>query len=250
MVRSAEAWLVSRARSAEATVGLYCFPHTGGAPGEYARWSDDLPGVRVRALRPPGRGSRLYEPSYDRMEELVDAIVSAVVFEYPFVFFGHSLGALMAFEVARSLRDHGKPLPERLIASACPAPQLICARPAPRHLLPDHELLAEIERESGPLPAEVRNDPQLLKISLTSIRADLKMLETYAYRPGDPFGYPINALAGADDRISVSMAGWRDHTTGHFDLRIFTGGHFYFRQCRDEVLTYMHHTIEDGESAG
>lgn len=247
MVRSAEAWLVSRAPRAGATVGLYCFPHTGGAPGEYARWSDDLPGVRVHALRPPGRGSRLHEPSHDRMEELVGAIMSAVVFEYPFVFFGHSLGALVAFEVARSLRDHGKPLPERLIVSACPAPQLITRGPAPRHLLPNHELLAEIERESGPLPAGVREDPQLLQMSLSGIRADLKMLETYSYRSGDPFAHPINAFSGSDDQIGASMTDWRDHTTGHFDIRVFKGDHFYFRQCRHEVLTYMRHAIENGE---
>jgi surfactin synthase thioesterase subunit len=244
-MRSAKAWLVSRGRRAEATVGLYCFPHAGGAPGEYARWSDDMPGIRVWALRPPGRGSRLYELPYARIEELVDAIVTEAIFDHPFAFFGHSFGALVAFEVARSLRDHGKPPPERLIVSACPAPRLIMPRPAPRHLLPDDELLAEIERESGPLPAEVRGDPQLLEISLRGFRADLAMLETYTYRPGDPFDHPINAMVGADDRTGARMAEWRDHTTGPFDVRIFRGSHFYFRECRHEVLTYVRHAIQD-----
>jgi surfactin synthase thioesterase subunit len=184
------------------------------------------------------------------MEELVAAIVSAVIFDRPFAFFGHSFGALVAFEVARSLRDHGRPLPGRLIVSACPAPRLITPRTAPRHLLPDYELLAEIERESGPLPAEVRDDPQLLKISLRAFRADLKILETYSYHPGDPFDLPISAVAGAGDRTAARMAEWRDQTTGPFDLRLFTGGHFYFRDRRHEVLTYVRHAIEDGESAG
>ncbi|MBV9450340.1 MAG: thioesterase [Streptosporangiaceae bacterium] len=250
MVRSAETWLVSRAPRAAATVSLYCFPHTGGAPGEYARWSDDLPGVRVRALRPPGRGSRLYEPRFARMEELVDAVVSAVTFERPFVLLGHSLGALVAFEVARLLRDRGKPPPERMIVSACPAPRLIGPRPAPRHLLSDHELLAEIERVSGPLPAEIRDDPQLLANSLQAFRADLEMLDTYIYRACDPFDYPISAIAGADDEAGTRMPGWRDHTTRSFELRRFTGAHFYFRECRHEVLSFLRHAIKDGENAG
>lgn len=239
-------WLVCRVRRPDATVGLYCFPHAGGSPGEYARWSDDLPGVRVWAVQPPGRGSRLYERPYTRMGELVDAVLSAVTFEPPFAFFGHSLGALIAFEVARTLRGREGPLPERLIVSACPAPSLAVSRSA-LHLLPDRELLTEIERRWDPLPTEVQADPELLATSLHGFRADMELLETYAYRPGDPLSHPVTALAGVDDGAGARMVEWRDHATGPFDLHVFPGGHFYFRERRREVLRLVHNLIQDGE---
>ncbi|HEY3685972.1 MAG TPA: alpha/beta fold hydrolase [Streptosporangiaceae bacterium] len=228
-------WLVRRARRPDAAVDLYCFPHLAGAPGEYARWSDDLPGVRVWALRPPGRGSRLRERPYTRMGALVDAIVSAVDFSPPFVFLGHSLGALVAYEVAAELRDRGRPYPDRLIVSACPAPSSIGPAPA-LHALPDRELLAEVERRWGPLPAEVRGDPELLAAALRGFRADLEVAETYAYRPRRPLDRPVTGLRGAGDTAAARMAAWGGHTTSEFDLHTFPGGHFYFRERRREVL--------------
>ncbi len=232
--------MAGRTHRPGAAIGLYCFPHAGGAPGEFVRWSADLPGVWVRAVRPPGRGSRLFERPFTRMGDLVEAVLDHVVFEPPFALFGHSLGALVAFETARALRDR----PARLIVSGCPAPEALPE--SALHTLADRDLLTEIERRWGPLPDEVRTDPDLLDRTLRGFRADLELLETYRYRPGPPLDLPVTALAGADDKAAAGVAGWRDHTSGPFDAHVFPGGHFYFREHRLEVLDHLRRSIEEG----
>ena len=126
-------------RRPDATFRLYCFPHSGGSAGEFVRWADAMPEVEVLGIQLPGRGARLHEPSFTRMEPLVDAIVSEIDFRGPFAFFGHSLGAMVAYEVARKLRDTGRPQPEWIFASASPAPHLPRTDP-PIHQLSDDEL--------------------------------------------------------------------------------------------------------------
>jgi surfactin synthase thioesterase subunit len=237
-------WLARRPHPPGAAVGLYCFPHAGGAPGEYVRWAEDLPGARVAAVQAPGRASRLFEPPFTRMTELVDAVAESVPFDPPFVFFGHSLGALVAFEVARTLRARGGPGPDRLIVSACPAPPAVVTGPE-LHRLPDRKFLAEIERNWGPLPAGVQGDPDLLALTLTCFRADLEVLETYRYAPGDPLGCPVTAIGGSEDPHTAVMDEWRHQTTGPFDRHVLPGGHFYFRERRHEVLRLVHESISD-----
>ncbi|WP_433333361.1 thioesterase II family protein [Spirillospora sp. CA-294931] len=233
-------WLACRERRPDAGVQLYCFPHAGGGPAEYVRWSDALPGVQVWGLRPPGRESRLAEPPFTRMTRLVEAIVESVPFERPCAFFGHSLGALVAFEAARALRDR----PVRLVVSACPPPAEAVEGPA-LHVLPDAELLAEIDRSWGALPEAVRADPEFLAQTLVRFRADLEVLETYRYGPGAPLDCPITAVGGDRDRHTGRMRGWRDHTTGTFDLRVLPGDHFYLRDRRDELLVLLETLLKE-----
>ncbi|RKG78833.1 thioesterase, partial [Corallococcus exercitus] len=117
-------WLACRIRRPDASMRLFCFPHSGGSVGEYVRWADLLPDIEVLGIQLPGRGARAEEAPFTRLHDLVDTLVREVDFGTSFAFFGHSLGALVAFETARRLRDLGRAIPSALFLSAAPAPQL------------------------------------------------------------------------------------------------------------------------------
>ncbi|MGW0331567.1 thioesterase II family protein [Streptomyces sp. NPDC003011] len=229
-------WVVRRHRRPEAAVSLYCFPHAGGSPGEYVRWSDDLPGVQVWGVHLPGRTTRLAEPPFTRIEPLVDALVAQVSFDGPFVFLGHSLGALVAFETARELRRRGRAQPERLIVSSCPAPPLRPVR-SPLSTLPDDELCAEVERSWGESLDHVSDDPLLRAHTLACYRADFALLENYRHIPGRPLDIPVTVLAGGREPWTDRAGDWAAHTDVPLEEpRLLPGGHFYFRDGRQEAL--------------
>ncbi|QFR00452.1 thioesterase [Streptomyces phaeolivaceus] len=237
----ASRWLLRRKPGAEAAVRLYCFPHSGASPSEYMRWVDHLPGIEVLGVQGPGRGARIDEPPYDDMGTLVDAILDEVVFEAPFVFFGHSLGALTAYEAARALRDRGRPQPEVLFASAMGAPHLQPHTP-PTHHLDDVRLLRTVEA-FGPLPTEVLDDPELREIIVRLLRADARILDTYQHAPGLPLNLPVVALGGASDTETEFLRGWTEHTTYPLSTHVLPGDHFYLRGQREELLGIIRDTV-------
>jgi surfactin synthase thioesterase subunit len=208
------------------------------------RWSDDLPGVGLWAVQLPGRASRIAERPFTRMRPLVDAVVGAMTFERPFALFGHSFGALVAFEVTRTLRDLGREQPDHLFLSSCPAPPVSSTR-APIHQLSDELLLGEIERRWGPLPSEVLADPGLLSLTLDCYRADFEVLATYGYVRGEPLDCPITALVGAEERNPSRVKDWGTHTKGPSEFRILPGDHFYFRTRPHELLDIMRASLGD-----
>ncbi|WP_412076207.1 thioesterase II family protein [Streptomyces xanthophaeus] len=239
---TATRWLACRDRKPGATAQLYCFAHAGGSAGEFLRWSDDLPGVRVLGLKLPGRAPRQQEPPFTRMPDLVDALVEQVGFgPGPFAFFGHSLGGLVAHEVARRLRDAGRPGPRRLFVSSVQPPPFTTRQPV--HRLPPGELLTEIERRWGALPAVVHEDDELRDVVLGYFRADMEIAETYAFDPGTPLTVPVTAFAG--DQEDGDLTGWGAHTTGPFRHHTLRGGHFYFRdpEQRRELLHHVHRAL-------
>ena len=241
LTTAAPRWLIRRQPRPDAAGSLYFFPHAGGSPGEYVRWSDDLPHARVWAVQLPGRGSRLHERPFTRMDPLVQTIVEAVPFDSPCALFGHSLGGLIAFEVARTLRDLGRE-PDRLFVSSCPPP-LIRRGGTAIHLLPDAGLLAEIERRWGALPEHVHADPGLRALVLASHRADIELFETYRHVPGEPLTCPLTVIAGDQERGDLDPDGWRGCTLGSFDLQILRGHHFYFRQQRHDLMRLIEETM-------
>ncbi len=232
-------WLLRRTPRPTAPLRLYCFPHSGGSAGEYLSWSDGLPDTEVWGLQLPGRGGRMAQAPLTTMDDLVEAIVSEVDFASPYAFFGHSLGALVAYETAAALRDRDLPGPEQLILSAFGAPHL--HRGGPRlDQLDGLELVSAIEAEYGPLPAEVHDDPELRRLVLIGLRADLEILAGYQHLPVAPLASPITVLGGSDDHLTeAELSAWDSYTAASFDLRMFSGDHFYFREQRDATLRQL-----------
>jgi surfactin synthase thioesterase subunit len=223
-------WL-PRSRAPAAGFRLLCLPHAGAGASVYNAWRAHLPQERVAVvpLQPPGREMRFREPPFTAVEPLVEELSEALApwLEPPYALYGHSLGALVAFELARSLRRAGARAPVGLLVSARPAPQLPRLRPA-AHLLPDARLVEELEALGG-IPQEVALDEALLDFLLPLLRADLEVNEDYVYRREPPLDIPITAFAGrADPRVPAGeLEPWREQTRAGFRLHVLPGGHFF-----------------------
>jgi surfactin synthase thioesterase subunit len=172
------------------------------------------------------------------VHHLVDALTEAVDFEGSFVFFGHSLGALVAFETARRLAALGRALPERLMLSAMPAPHLEAWVPETAHLS-DADLLALVDETYGTIPEDVRSNTELAGLIAPAYRADLQMLSGYRYRPAEPLDIAMTLFGGVDDPVSGQMSAWREHTWKEPEAFFFAGGHFYLREHQDDFMRIL-----------
>lgn len=239
-------WLIRRPGQAEAALRLYFFAHSGGSAGEYMRWSSLLPSAEVWGVQLPGRGGRLAEAAPTTMEELVTALTAEADFgPGPYAFFGHSLGALAAYETALALREQGRQGPQALFLSAYAAPHL--HRPGrPVHMLDGPELIAAVEQEYGPVPDEMHSDPEFADLVLGGLRADMSIVASYRppeIRP-EPLDCAITVYGGSEDRDNaVRLSAWDDYTTGPFTLRVFAGDHFYFRENPDDLLRHLERAL-------
>ncbi|HWB98560.1 MAG TPA: alpha/beta fold hydrolase, partial [Bryobacteraceae bacterium] len=186
----------------------------------------------------PGREGRIREAPYTRMAGLLDPLLLALqpLFDRPFAFFGHSLGALIAFELTRELARRNAPGPVRLFASARRAPHLPHSR-RPIHHLPAGDFIRELKAYKG-TPGVVLDDADLRALLLPMIRADFAVNETYTYAAGPLLACPISGLGGVeDDHVNPhELAAWKQETQGGFSIRMFPGGHFYLRDRRLELL--------------
>jgi medium-chain acyl-[acyl-carrier-protein] hydrolase len=226
-------WISFSKPGREARLRLFCFPYAGAGAFIFRTWPDDLPGdVEVCPVQLPGRGTRLMEPPFTQLLPLVEALAHALApfLDKPFAFFGHSLGALVSFELARCIRREWGVHPARLLVSASRAPQ-IPHRGQPIHTLPEKEFLAELGRLNG-TPSELLEHKELMEIMLPLLRADFAVYETYMYAPEPPLNCPISVFGGIQDhRVKNSdLEAWRAQTTGSFSLRMFPGDHFVLKQ--------------------
>ncbi|WP_250401621.1 thioesterase II family protein [Streptomyces cellostaticus] len=222
-------WLNGRPLTVTPERHLYCFPHSGGLPGEYVRWGQYLSGTQVYGVCPPGRGSRAAEPALTDLHGLVHGLLAETEFVAPYDLFGHSLGALVAYEVTRELAARGRPLPERLVVSAFPAPHLP-RRGARLSALPDEDLVAVLKERYGGIPPQIAADPDLLALLLPAFRADFALLENHRYRESGPLPVPLVVLGGEADSVTPEqLDAWERHSTAPVRRHTFAGGHFYFR---------------------
>jgi surfactin synthase thioesterase subunit len=219
-------------------VPLFCFPHAGGAASYFHPWPASLaPGIEVLAVQYPGREDHAGEPCLTSIADLADQIHAALGpwLSGTFAFFGHSMGAILAFEVARRIaREEGRG-PARLFVSGRPAPPRRRLRNL--HQAPAAALIAEL-RSLGATDPRILQDSEVLEMILTVMRADYTASETYQFEPGPPLTCDITAMVGDRDSLVTTedAAAWSVHTTGAFDLQVFPGGHFYLDDGRARVL--------------
>jgi medium-chain acyl-[acyl-carrier-protein] hydrolase len=222
-----------------ASFRLICFPCAGGNAVSYGAWAAALPpDIELFALQLPGRAERFREPPITERTRLMREVAAAArsLLDRPTVFFGHSLGALLSFELARQLRHQREQMPRRLIVAGRAAPQ-IPDRDPPIYHLPDDAFIAELQSLGG-MPDEVVADRELLEILLPAIRADIFLHESYIYTSEPPLACPITALGGlGDDNVPINdLRAWQDQTAAAFDLHMFEGGHFFVHAARDGII--------------
>lgn len=235
-------WLARNEINRTARLRLFCFPYAGGGSSVFRSWSQDLPSfVEVCPVQLPGRENRLREPAVVRIEPLAEAIAEAILpyLDHPFAFFGHSLGALVGYEVARRLRDDKGIEPAHLFVSAHGAPHV------PEHerdvyKLADREFLNYLRTLNG-TSNEVFNCPELLEVLLPILRADFEMLGTYEYQPEAPLSCPITVIVGSQDHSVTpeQIEGWGIHTTGALSVRFLPGDHFYLFSHKSLLLKML-----------
>ncbi len=234
-------WLLYRREIPQARLRLFCFPYGGGGASVYATWQTGLPaGVELCPVQTPGRESRFAEPPVLRMPQMVDLLMEALrsYLDRPFALFGHSVGALMAFELTRRLRREGLRAPEWLFVSAHPSPGLPPRLPRVSHL-PQAEFLRAMR---GPyeMDPELLDQDDLMELIFPTLRADYELDETAAPARGDepPLDLPLSAFGGTGDpeATEAEIADWARHTAGPFRHRMLPGKHMFIHTSRDALL--------------
>lgn len=223
-------WFSNTGSSAQAKLRLFCFPYAGGSDHIFRNWGLNLPPlIEVCPVLLPGRGVRLRTPAYTNLLALTSEIANVMrpLLDLPFAFFGHSMGALMAFEITRELRRLEEPQPSHLFLAAHLPPQVPRER-EPLFNRPDSEIIEQM-REINGTPTEILDHPELMEMMMPLLRADFEMVDSYTYVPDAPLNSPITVFGGLQDRdvTREKLQEWEKQTTGSFSLRMFPGDHFF-----------------------
>jgi len=225
-----------------AAIRLLCLPHAGAGATVYRTWGAGFPeGVGVVPVQPPGREKRRREPPLSSAGEVARQLAADVIetVEPPYAIFGHSIGALCAFELARQIRRLGGTEPVRLFVSGRQSPQLPIERTQLSGLSVDE--LAVVLRGLGGTPEEVLARPDLLRLIQPLLEADFAINEIYTYLPEPPLAVPITTFAATQDRSGdrERMATWREQTSAAFATHTVSGGHFAVFDRAQDVISQI-----------
>lgn len=236
---SSDGWIVRYRQNAQASLRLFCFSYAGGGASVFRSWTDTLPsGVEVCCIQLPGHEYRLGEPAYTRLAPLVETLADAIYpyLDRPFAFFGHSMGALVSFELARQLRRTHDKHPVRLCLAAYRAPQLANPNIKIYHL--PSEVFKVVLRADG-IPEKILQNEELMQAMLPTLRADFELCDTYRFTEEPPLECPFSIFGGLEDiRVGAAdLAEWRIHSSVASNLSMLPGSHFFLHSAQDLLLT-------------
>ncbi len=234
-----DSWVNCYYPRTETQLRLFCFPYAGGTAAVYREWGATFPEtVEVCAIQLPGRGNRFAEAAFTHLPDLIDTLTNVLLpyFDEPFALFGHSMGALIGFELARQLRRECDLLPEHLFVSGRAAAQLSRVNRL-TYTLPDAQFVTQLQGLNG-MPDSIVQDEELLRLVLPTIRADVELCETYTYIDEAPLSNAITALGGQNDVMASQseIAAWSVQTDSVFKQRTFAGDHFFLHSAQTQVL--------------
>ncbi|MEM7269979.1 MAG: SDR family NAD(P)-dependent oxidoreductase, partial [Pseudomonadota bacterium] len=236
-------WIVRPQPRPDARMRLFCFPFAGGGASAFKDWTGTAPeDIEICTIQLPGREERIGEPLLTDMQTVVEALapVISTLADRPFAFFGHSMGAIVAYEAAKAMRKIGAAEPAHLFLSARAAPHLE-REGEPLRALPNKELMDRLHETYGAVPETIRRSPELQEVFLPILRADVALLETHADTASEPLACPITVFGGAGDpAISPAMlAGWRERTSARFIQYELPGDHFFINDERAAVMAVI-----------
>ncbi len=237
-----EHWLAYHKPNPRVKLRLFCFPYAGGGASIYRSWQSAFPSsIEICPVELPGRGTKLKQKPYTRLLPLVEAIGQGIhsYLDIQFAFFGHSMGALISFELTRFLRKKYHLRPSHLIVSGRRAPQFLNTNRR-TYDLSDSEFIDQLRALNG-TPQEVLENPELMQFVMPILRGDFELVQTYEYEPGLPLDIPITALGGLQDPdVEIEhLQGWQSQTDASFMLRMFTGDHFFLHTAQRSLLEML-----------
>lgn len=232
---------------------MFCFPYAGGGTLPFRRWWQALPTyVDLCLVQLPGRETLLRETPLTSLTEVVEAVVPELLpyFDKPFVFFGHSMGTFISFELALLLRSRYQIQPAHLFVSGCRAPQIERTKP-PIYNLPETRFLEELRRLNG-TPEEILQSEELMQLMKPVLRADFEVSETYTYTQTTPLDCPITAFGGLQDpeATRTELKAWCEQTSAAFSLQMFPGDHFFLHSAQPVLLQTIAHQLQRLEANG
>ena len=235
-------------RSEDRPVRLFAVPYAGGGASVYRGWGARMPSIAVIPVQLPGRENRIAETPFDQIEPLVAELADAMttMLDRPYALFGHSMGARIAFELARELRRRGQADPLALIVSCCKAPHIPRVPNPSVASLPQHLFEKMLRRMNG-TPPEVFDDPELLAALLPALRGDFMLIDNYEYRDERALECPISVFGGTQDADAREgdLLAWQSHTVASFQFRHLSGGHFIVRTAQREMTAAISQDLDE-----
>lgn len=245
-------WIVVSKPNPAAELRLFCFAYAGGGASIYANWHKSLPSnVEIVAIQLPGRENRFQEAPLTDLDAVMAHVVDAVGsrLDKPYLLFGHSLGGLIAYELARRFAVQSRRMPQGVVVSGKRAPHMPSRRAALSSLA-DREFVREIADYNG-TPSDILDNPELMQLILPRLRADASLFDNYRYRDSGPLPCPVVAFGGDNDKHvnHAELVGWEIHGST-FSHRFFDGDHFFIHSHHAEVMHAMSEVIASALAAG
>jgi medium-chain acyl-[acyl-carrier-protein] hydrolase len=237
-----KSWVTFPKLNPHANLRLFCFPYAGGNAASFRSWQDKLlKTVEVCPIELPGRGAKFMETPFTELSLLVPAIAQGI-FPYldkPFAIFGHSMGAIIGFELARLLTKKYHLNPVHLFVSGRSAPHIPFTF-KPIHSLPEAEFIEQLRALNG-TPDEVLDNAELMEMLLPMLRADFTLIENYVYTPGLTLNCPITAFGGLQDSkvTHARLEAWQEQTSAEFSMQMFPGDHFFLHSAQQALLRIL-----------